>query len=133
MGRNRRLNGQNGSGKTSLASAILWAITGKRIREQDGPIDEHGERAAVTNETGKKLGDWPSVASYPATVYDLIKPIEVWVRLTFENQQGAIATAYRRMTCPLKGNPTSEVVIDPRLLITPQLLETGLAYAGSAG
>jgi hypothetical protein len=125
-GKNWCLNGQNGSGKTSLASAILWAMTGKRIREQDGPIDEHGERAAVTNETGKKIGDWPSFASYPAIIYDLIKPVEVWVRLTFENKQGEIATAYRRMTCPSKGDPTSEVVIDSRLLIAPQFLETGL-------
>lgn len=125
-GKNWCLNGQNGSGKTSLASAILWAMTGKRIREQDGPVDEHGERAAVTNETGKKLGDWPSFASYPATIYDLIKPVEVWVRLTFKNQQGEIATAYRRMICPSKGDSTSEVVIDSRLLIAPQLLETGL-------
>ena len=125
-GKNWCLNGQNGSGKTSLASAILWAMTGKRIREQDVPIDEHGERAAVTNEAGKKLGDWPSFASYPAIICDLVKPVEVWVRLTFENQQGAIAIAYRRMTCPSKGDPTSEVAIDSRLLIAPQLLETGL-------
>jgi AAA domain len=125
-GKNWCLNGQNGSGKTSLASAILWAMTGKRIREQDGLVDEHGERAAVTSETGKKLGDWPSFASYPATISDLIKQVEVWVRLTFKNQQGDIATAYRRMICPSKGDSTSEVGIDPKLLIAPQLLETGL-------
>ncbi|PKP67855.1 MAG: hypothetical protein CVT83_07720, partial [Alphaproteobacteria bacterium HGW-Alphaproteobacteria-5] len=46
-GKNWCLKGQNGSGKTSLASAILWALTGKRIREQDGPIDEHGARSVV--------------------------------------------------------------------------------------
>lgn len=125
-GKNWCLSGQNGSGKTSLASAILWAMTGKRIREQEGPIDEHGERSAVTNETGKKLGDWPSFASYPATVYDLIKAVEVWVRLTFVNQQGEIATAYRKMICSSKGDPISEVMIDSKLLIAPELLETGL-------
>lgn len=125
-GENWCLNGQNGSGKTSLASAILWALTGKRIREQEGPIDEHGERSAVTNETGKKLGDWPSFASYPETAADLIKPVDVWVRLTFVNQQGEIATAYRRMVCPSTGEPTPEAMIDPRLLAAPELLETGL-------
>ena len=125
-GKNWCLNGQNGSGKTSLASAIIWAMTGKRIREQDGPIDERGGRAAVTNDSGKKLGDWPSFASYPATVYDLIKPVEVRVRLTFLNQQGESAIAYRRMTCPSKGDPTLEIVIDPRLQVAPQLLETSL-------
>ncbi|MDH4163709.1 MAG: ATP-binding protein [Nitrospirota bacterium] len=125
-GENWCLNGQNGSGKTSLASAILWALTGKRIREQEGPVDEHGERAAVINETGKKLGDWPSFASYPSSAADLTKPVNVWVRLTFVNQQGEIATAYRQMQCPLKDDPKSEVMIDSRLLAAPELLETGL-------
>ena len=37
-GSNWCLEGQNGSGKTSLVSAILWALTGKRIREHEGPI-----------------------------------------------------------------------------------------------
>src|ERR1035437_9460859 len=47
----------------SLASAILWALTGKRIREQDGPIEELGARSPVTNSEGKKIGEWPSFAS----------------------------------------------------------------------
>lgn len=125
-GKNWCLNGQNGSGKTSLASAILWALTGKRIREQEGPIVEHGERSAVTNEIGKVLGDWPSFASYPAIAADLVKPVDVWVRLTFVNQSGEVATAYRRMVCPLKGVPIPEVMIDSRLQVAPELLETGL-------
>jgi len=125
-GKNWCLNGQNGSGKTSLASAILWAMTGKRIREHDGPIDEYGERDAVTNQGGKKIGDWPSFASYPASENDLIKPVEVWVHLGFINQKEEIATAYRRMTCPSKGDPSIEVEIDSRLLVAPQLIETGL-------
>ena len=120
------LNGQNGSGKTTLASAMLWALTGQRIREQEGPADEHGERSAVTNETGARLGDWPSFASYPTTVGDLTKLVEVWVKLSFVNQKGDVATAYRRMMCPLKGVPSVEVNIDPRLQVAPQLLETGL-------
>jgi hypothetical protein len=36
------LEGQNGSGKTSLSNAILWAMTGQRVREQDGLVDETG-------------------------------------------------------------------------------------------
>ncbi len=125
-GENWCLNGQNGSGKTSLASAIIWALTGKRIREQEGPVDERGERSPVTNESGKKLGDWPSFASYPAVATDLVKPVDVWVRLTFLSQQGEIATAYRKMMCPLNADPIEEITIDPRLMVAPELLETGL-------
>jgi hypothetical protein len=125
-GTNWCLEGQNGSGKTSLASAILWAITGKRIREQDGPIEEQGGRTAVTNNEGKKIGEWPSFASYPANVADLVKPVEVWVRLTFKNTKGEAATAYRRMACPASGGPIVEVQIDPRIQVAPELIETGL-------
>lgn len=125
-GQNWCLNGQNGSGKTSLASAVLWALTGKRIREHEGPIDEYGERSAVTNEIGVKIGDWPSLASYPTTAADLSKSVEVWVRLSFVNQTGEGATALRRMVCPSNGDPIQEATIDPRLLTSPELLETGL-------
>ena len=95
--RNWCLNGQNGSGKTSIVSAILWALTGQRIREQDGPITEHGERSPVINKAGQKIGTWPSFASYPAEVHQLTNSVEVWVRLTFVNQNGEAATAFRRM------------------------------------
>ena len=125
-GENWCLEGQNGSGKTSLASVTLWALTGKRIREHDGPIDERGERSPVVNTAGKKIGDWPSFASYPPSAADLIKPVEVWARLTFTNAQREFATAYRQMVSPLAGNPTSRVNVDPRLLAAPELIETGL-------
>lgn len=125
-GNNWCLLGQNGSGKTSLASAIMWALTGKRIREQDGPIDENGERAPVHAPDGKKIGDWPPVASYPASANELSKAVEVWVRLTFKNSKGELATALRRMICNPNGTATTERQIDPRLLSCPQLIETGL-------
>ena len=125
-GENWCLHGQNGSGKTSLASAILWALTGKRISEQEGPVDEHGERSVVTNDSGTKLGDWPSFASYPAIAADLKKTVEIWVRLTFMNQQGETAIAYRQMVCPLSGSSKLKVNVDPRLVFVPELLETGL-------
>ena len=125
-GENWCLEGQNGSGKTSLASAVLWVLTGKRIREQDGPIDEYGGRSPVTNNDGKKIGEWPSFASYPVSAADLSKSVEVWVRLTFKTPTGEIATAYRRMVCPLNGEPSTEVKVDPRLVVAPELVETGL-------
>jgi hypothetical protein len=125
-GENWCLEGQNGSGKTSLASAILWALTGKRIREQDGPIEELGARSPVTNREGKKIGEWPSFASYPANPADLNTSVNVWVRLTFKSADGELATAYRRMTCPLTGAATSVAEVDPRLQVAQELIETGL-------
>lgn len=125
-GKNWCLEGQNGSGKTSLASSIMWALTGKRIREQDGPIDEQGARSPVTNSEGTKIGDWPSFVSYPEKAQDLRGVAETWVRLTFSNEAGELATAYRKMTCPVIGESATEEKIDPRLVEARELIEIGV-------
>ncbi|PCK09731.1 MAG: hypothetical protein COA42_02880, partial [Alteromonadaceae bacterium] len=38
------IEGQNGSGKTSLTSAIIWALTGQIVREHSGLTNDCGER-----------------------------------------------------------------------------------------
>lgn len=120
------LEGQNGCGKTSLSNAILWGMTGKRVREQDGLIDESGARSPVNNAAGKEIGNWPSGVSYPKTPVELAKDAVAWVRLTFENDKSEQAFAERKLLSPKEGNPTQEVSIDARLTTVPQLLETGL-------
>lgn len=125
-GSNWCLEGQNGSGKTSLASAILWALTGKRIREHEGPIDERGERASVEDSDGKSIGKWPPLAAYPATIADLDNAAEVWVRLTFKALNGDGATAYRRMVSPANGIAQIEEKIDPPLKAARRLMEIGV-------
>jgi hypothetical protein len=87
-GENWCLEGQNGSGKSSLANAILWALTGKRFREKDGLIEDLGVREPVLNSTGKSIGTWPPLAAYPAKITDLASSAKVWVKLTFSNQAG---------------------------------------------
>lgn len=125
-GENWCLEGQNGCGKTSLSNAILWALTGKRVREQDGLIDELGERAPVNSTGGKEVGSWPSIVSYPKTVAELAKEAVARVRLTFENEKGEKALAERKLTSPKDGAASIEVSVDARLTTIPQLLETGL-------
>lgn len=120
------LEGQNGSGKTSLSNAVLWAMTGKRVREQDGLVDELGARAPVKNAAGKEIGTWPSVVSYPKMPSELAKSANAWVRLTFENEKGEQAVAERRITSPKDGDSTHHVSLDARLVTVPQLIETGL-------
>ncbi len=115
--------GQNGSGKTSLASAILWTLTGKRISEHDGPTDETGMREPVANSEGKQIGLWPPFASYPISAAELIQPVDVWVRLTFSNDAGDEAIAYRCMTCPATGTPSVKVQLDGRLAAFGGLIE----------
>lgn len=125
-GSNWCLEGQNGSGKTSLVSAILWALTGKRIREHEGPVDERGEREDVESEAGKKIGCWPPLAAYPETVTDLGKEAEVWVRLTFKAADGDMAIVYRRLVSSPNGDAKLEEQIDDRLKPAIRLAEIGI-------
>ena len=125
-GNNWCLEGQNGSGKTSLVSAILWALTGKRIREHEGPVDERGEREDVESDDGTKVGNWPPLAAYPTTIADLGKQAEVWVRLTFKAADGDTAKAYRRMVSPPLGTAQLEEQIDDRLKAALRLAEIGV-------
>ncbi len=104
------IEGQNGSGKTSLSSAILWRLTGKRIREQDGPIEDDGKRAPVYDANGSKIGEWPPIVSYPQSSDDLTEDAEAWVKLTFKNQNGEQATAFRKISSPFLGTPTQKLV-----------------------
>lgn len=120
------LEGQNGCGKTSLGNAILWALTGKRVREQDGLIDETGARSPVYDPSGKEIGTWPPIVSYPSKASDLTMEASVWVRLTFENENGEFAFAERKITSPLAAEAIPEASVDTRLLAVPQLIETGL-------
>ena len=125
-GSNWCLEGQNGSGKTSLISAVLWALTGKRMREHDGPVDERGERQSVEDSDGKSIGKWPPLAAYPTIIADLGKEAEVWVRLTFKAANGDSATAYRRMVSPVNGIAQIEEKIDPPLRAAQRLTEIGV-------
>jgi hypothetical protein len=125
-GKNWCLEGQNGSGKTSLVSAILWALTGKRVREHEGPVDERGEREPVESDGGAKIGSWPPLAAYPTTIADLEKQAEVWVRLSFKSLDGDTATAYRRMVSPSLGTAQLQEQIDGRLKGALRLAEIGI-------
>jgi len=120
------LEGQNGSGKTSLTSAIVWVLTGKRIQEQEGLIDDIGQRYPVFDSTGVQIGVWPPLASYPSSIQQLKDDVETWVRATFKNEKDETAIAFRKAFSPTIGDPQTEINIDPRLLIAPQLIETGL-------
>lgn len=125
-GENLCLEGQNGSGKTSIVSAVIWAMTGYRCRDQDGIIHDDGQRLPVYNDSGVRIGDWPPVVSYPSTVHPLSGTAETWVRLTFQDQNGNSALAFRRLTARPTEVPEFEVNIDAALLSAPQLVETGL-------
>ena len=120
------LEGQNGSGKTALASTIIWALTGYRCRDQEGLVVEKGLRMPVYNDSGVEIGDWPAIVAYPSTASKLTQAAETWVRLTFHDPNGNTVEAYRRLVSAHGVEPIIEATIDTALLAAPQLLEVGL-------
>jgi len=131
-GENWCLEGYNGSGKTSLASLILWTLTGYRNREQDGPHKDIGLRELVTD-GAKKIGTWPPLVTYPLNPGDLKKTASVSGKLTFADPAGNLATAIRSVESPVDGDPVVTEDIDARLLAMPQLIETGLLMPARIG
>ena len=111
------IEGTNGSGKSSLVSAIAWALTGLRTNDQSGPTTEPNMPQPVLNASGAQIASWPPVATYPANAEDLSKPPKVGVRLTFRDvDSGQEAVCVRKLTA---GNEV--FTQDPSLSNTPGL------------
>ena len=127
------IEGYNGSGKTSLTSLILWTLTGYCSREHDGPYKDEGHREPVRNASGKKIGCWPPLVSYPLNAEGLKTDAIVTAKLTFRNPAGEFATAERKTTSPVAGVPVLNSQIDPRLLSAPELIESGLLMPARIG
>ena len=125
-GENWCLEGSNGSGKTLLASAIIWTLTGYRLREHDGVAMETGERTPVHNDAGRKIGSWPPLATYPKNANHLNDNVTVSVSLVFSNPSGDQAHAQRTLISRLDTDVEIVPRIDPRLTAAPQLMEAGL-------
>ena len=125
-GANWCLEGSNGSGKTLLASAIIWALTGYRLREHDGLDLQGGVREPVYNNAGKTIGNWPPLVTYPESAKDLKDAATAQVKLVFTGPSGEQALASRILVAPADGDAKITANIDPQLTTTPQLIEAGL-------
>lgn len=95
--------GRNGSGKTSLLNAIIWALTGEILRPQREPenaedfdclvdaVDGVGEQ---TTHKLSPLTPMPNVDQYrPDQAW---VPADTWVELTFVDQNGMELPVVRR-------------------------------------
>ena len=120
------LEGSNGSGKTLLASAIIWTLTGYRVRENEGLDLESGTRTPVYDDSGRQIGDWPPLVTYPASVEDLKGTAKVNAELVFLNPSGEQALASRTLVSAPDRNVEVKLDVDRRLTATPQLIEAGL-------
>ncbi len=96
--------GRNGSGKTSLANAILWALTGEIIRSQREP--ESASLEFECSVSGENATDQPTVHRItpvtPTPDVDQFRPdrewipADTWVELTFVDEDGTPLPPIRR-------------------------------------
>ena len=120
------IEGQNGSGKSSLTNAVLFAMTGKIHRDQLGICSEPGRSENVLSEDGGKLGNWPPFAVYPRNWPHSNSPADISVTLTFGNEKDDEEIVASRR---LRGSPENlkeEESVDPRLITVPALIEASL-------
>ena len=131
--------GLNGSGKTSLANAIVWTLTGQVLRPQRKPepgTDEfwceimvRGNEASPTihrlsvvtplpaGESGRPSTDWVDA--------------DTWVELTFTDQAGATLPAVRRTQSRTSRGKLEETVVNlDSLGLDPACLRVGTVMPG---
>jgi hypothetical protein len=95
--------GVNGSGKTSIANAIVWCLTGHLIRSQrpleEGPIDfsceiSHDGGMTTAHPMSAITPMPPKSSELPANGKPI--PADSWVELTLADETGAILLPLRR-------------------------------------
>jgi len=116
--------GRNGSGKTSLLNAIIWALTGEMLRPQREPESAEDFECWVAAEsvgderTAHKLSPltpMPNVEQYrPDKAW---VPADTWVELTFVDETGAALPGIRRSQIrspqgKLKETPPDLTILD---------------------
>jgi AAA domain-containing protein len=96
--------GRNGSGKTSLVNAIIWALTGEILRPQREPemadddfdcwVSAEDEGGEPTAHRLSPVTPMPNIAEYrPDQAW---VPADTWVELTFTDETGATLPPIRR-------------------------------------
>jgi len=125
--------GANGSGKTSLVNAIIWCLTGELIRPQRPP--ERGDiefEIEIERDDDSTKHNLPPVCPMPSpSVYaptaDVSKvPVDTWVELTFEDQDGEVQPVIRRTISRAARGKIQELAPDLSVLgIDPISFRTG--------
>ncbi|WKB50830.1 ATP-binding protein [Eleftheria terrae] len=115
------LDGANGSGKSSLLGAVVWACTGYRPRDEaTTPAHVH---APVLDSQDEKIGTWPPLACYPDSAEAIAGSPEVEVRVTFADELTGENAVISRA---LRGGKVHESWA-PALKVHDVFLNTGIA------
>jgi len=129
--------GRNGSGKTSLMNAIVWALTGELLRPQREPEPAEDYNCsfptddAGVNETTHRISavtPLPNSAQFRA---EATIPADTWVELTFEDQDGNVLKPVRRSQHRSRQGKLQETAPDfSHLGVDPISLRLGTVMPG---
>lgn len=114
------IEGANGSGKTSLLSAITWCLTGYVYRSQRGPetVDQavRLQIAGETEEISRDGAPYDMTPITPMPAMDVLKslgdnllPLDTWVELRFVDNDGKEVGQIRRS---VKRSPRGKIVVE---------------------
>jgi len=98
------LEGWNGSGKTSIANAAIWCLTGQLLRPQRAPEQANSEfecRIESSSDSATSFHKLTPVTPLPDSQYrpnpfNERIPIDTWVELTFVDEAGTTLAPVRR-------------------------------------
>ncbi len=113
------IEGMNGSGKTSLLSAITWCLTGHVYRSQRLPeTTDQSVSVEIVEEAGNGSNDEPThdmTAITPMPSAEILRslgdgplPLDTWVELTFVDEAGNETGKIRRS---VQRSPRGKIVV----------------------
>lgn len=111
------IEGDNGTGKTSIVNAVVWCLTGVIYRSQRPP-EPANQAVPLATEGSVPLADGTRHVMCPITplpprevlaaLGDQPLPLDTWVELTFANDSGAEVAVIRRK---VQRGPNNSVVV----------------------
>ncbi len=126
------LEGFNGSGKTSIVNAIVWALTGEILRPQRSP--ESGNKDFTVEIDGVDQHALPPVTPLPDPSVEkpvaAALPVNTWVELVFEGEDGKQHTVRRSLQRTPKGALKEEFTGLLALGLDPIAVNVGTVMPG---
>lgn len=132
------LEGWNGSGKTSVLNAIIWALTGQILRPQRKPEETEEEFACRIAAAGADPSEHKITAitplpdnRFPPDLSTGRIPLDTWVELTFVDEKGTVLPPIRRsQTRTPRGVPTETAADIASLGLAPIAASIGTSIPG---
>ncbi len=131
--------GWNGSGKTSLANAIIWCLTGHLLRAQRLPEDGEQEFTCLVERNDEDVSEHlispvtplPNGAVWTPDISAKAVPADTWVELTFVDEAGTVLVPIRRTQSRKANGKLIETKPDPMDLgVDPIAFRLGTTMPG---